>query len=134
LNLSRDFDNRLRHGLGFDPHILNGFTDNGFVDPSRVLMPADFNPQVFPAARGDDAETLAGSERGKPEVVLDGADVVERLTRLDRQQLVEHPFDCIERKGTRRELYLARRSDNVRTLARMKDERVSVCPNNGGEE
>ena len=67
-------------------------------------MPADLNPDVVAAARRNDAEGLARREGGRAEVVLHRADLVERLARLGRQQLVEHPFHGVQGERARREL------------------------------
>ena len=97
-------------------------------------MPSDFNPDVVAAASGDDAEALAWCEaRGHSEVVLHGADVVERLARFGRQQLVEHPFHRVEGERARCQLELARGSDHVRAFARMEDESVPIGANDRGQ-
>ena len=63
-----------------------------FVDPP----PANFGPNIVPAAGGNDRESLSGelSERGQ--LVLGGAELLQGLLRFDRQQLVHDADDGVE--------------------------------------
>ena len=67
-------------------------------------MATNLYPDVITAASGDDTEALPWSECGGSELVLHRADFIERLARLERQQLVEHSFHRVQRQGARREL------------------------------
>ena len=96
-------------------------------------MATNLYPDVITAASGDDAEALPWSERGGSQVVLHRTHFIERLARLERQQLAEHSFHRVERQCARRELRLACRGDDVRALTRVKDERVSIRANDGGQ-
>ena len=102
LELLRHFYDWLRLGLQCDGRNLNGR-----FDLNRLAMPANFNPDVVAAARRHDAEGLARREGGSAKVakiVLHRAHLVERLARLGRQQLVEHPFHGVQGERARRKL------------------------------
>ena len=121
--LLRDFDGR--HGLWYDFLHLNGDFD---------AMPADFNPDVLPAASRYDAEGLTRREGGRPKIVLHGANVVQYLARLEGQQLVEHPFHGFQGERTGRKVQVPCGGDDIRALARMKDERVPIGADDGGQQ
>src|SRR5690349_5337981 len=97
-------------------------------------MTADFDPDVVATAGRHHAEGLARREARRREIVLHSADLVQRLTRLGRQQLVEHALDRVERERARSKLELPCRRDDVGTLPRVEDERVSVGTNDGGQQ
>jgi hypothetical protein len=58
--------------------------------------------------------------------VLNGAKLVERILEFDRQQLGDDSGDRIERQSAACELHLARRRDDVRLVARVHDEGLTV--------
>jgi hypothetical protein len=64
-------------------------------------MPSNFDPDIIAAAGGDDAERLARGKRGRSEIVLDGAELVERPPGIGGQELVQHAFHRIKRQGAR---------------------------------
>ena len=66
--------------------------------------------------------------------MLNRSKLVERLAGIGREQLVQHAPDCVQRQRTGRKLQLASRRHDVRALAGMEDERVSIGANNGGQE
>jgi hypothetical protein len=73
-------------------------------DRNGFAMATNLYPDVITAASGDDAEALVWSERGSCKIVLHRTDFIERLARLEGEQLVEHAFHRVQRKGARREL------------------------------
>ena len=97
-------------------------------------MPAYFNPYVVAATGRNDAEAVTGRERGRAKVALHCADLPERVPCVGRQQLVEHPFDRVEGEGPRRELQLTGGRDDVRALAGVQDQRVSIRTNDGCQQ
>ena len=98
------------------------------------LATADFNPHIVTAARGDDREAFAGEGRLRRELVLDGAELVERVEHVLRKQLRDDAVDGVERQAFARELDLARGRDNVRLVARVHDKGFAVDADNRLEE
>ena len=96
-------------------------------------MTADFDPDVVATAGCHYAEGLARRKARRRKIVLHGADLVQRLTRFGRQQLVEHSPDRVERERARGKLELPCRRDDVGTLSCVEDERISVGSNDGSQ-
>jgi hypothetical protein len=92
----------------------------------RYPPPADFDPDIIAASCRDDSEMLAGEFRGRRQLVLNGAEFVERALQLGRQELADDPVHRVEGQATARQLDLARRRDDVRLLARMHHQRFAI--------
>jgi hypothetical protein len=58
--------------------------------------------------------------------VLDGAELVERILKFDGQELRDDSGYCVERQSAAGELHLARRRHNVRLVARVHHEGLTV--------
>src|SRR5207302_4211423 len=68
------------------------------------------------------------------ELVLNGAELVDRIEHILWQQLRDDAVDGVERQALARELDLARRRDHVRLVARVHDEGFAVDADNRLEE
>ena len=81
-------------------------------------MAPHFNPQVVSAARGDDGEMFAGELGDRRQLVLHGAELVERAVRFRRQQLLDDSVDGVKGQAAAGEIDLSRRRHDVRRRAR----------------
>ena len=90
----------------------------------------DFRPDVVAAARGDDREVLAGELGHRRELVLHGAELVQGVLQLRRQQLSDDPVDRFEREAAAREVHLSGGRHDVRLVAGVHDERFAIDPDN----
>src|SRR5688572_14602421 len=97
-------------------------------------MATNLDPDIVAAARRDGGEPFVREDSRDRQVVLNRAEVVERLSRLRRQQLGDHPGHRLESQRTRGNLGLSGWRNDIRALARMEDERVTVRTNNRGQE
>ena len=88
-----------RHAVVFDP------------------PPPHFRPHIVAPTRRHDRELLARKLGERGQLVLSGAEFLERLLRFDRQQLIHDADDGIERQAARREIDLPRRRHDVGLLA-----------------
>ena len=73
---------------------------------------------------------LARQCRNRRHLVLDRAELLERILRLDRQQLVQDARRGIDRQPLRGEVHLLGRRDDVRLLADVQDHRLAVETDN----
>ena len=64
------------------------------------------------------------------QLVLHGAELVERVLQLDRQQLGDDAVDRFERQAATRKIHLAGRRDDVRLVAGVHDQRFAVDADN----
>ena len=90
----------------------------------------DLGPDIVAAARGDDGEVLAGELGHRRQLVLDGAELLERVLQLGRQQLRDDAVDRFERQAAARQIHLAGGRDDVRLVAGVHDERFAVDADN----
>ena len=60
------------------------------------------------------------------QLVLNRAELVERVLNLDRQQLTDDAVDGFERQATARKLDLSRRRHDIRLVAGVHDHRLAV--------
>ena len=73
---------------------------------------------------------LARQRRNRRHLVLDRAELLERILRLDRQQLVQDARRGIDRQPLRGEVHLLGRRDDVRLLADVQHHRLAVETDN----
>src|SRR4029453_5766775 len=82
----------------------------------NLAMSADFDPDVVAAARRHHGESIAVIDRRVDELVLNGAQLVERAPQRVGQQLAQHAYHGVERENALRERRLAPWGNDVRTL------------------
>ena len=92
----------------------------------RHPAPPDLGPHIVAAARDDDGEVLAGEFRHRRQLVLDGAEFLERVLQLRRQQLIDDAVDGFEVQAAAAEIHLPGRRDDVRLVAGVHDQRFAV--------
>jgi len=114
-----------RHGHGSRHH-------NG--GRSRLPVTAHLDPDVVAPPGGNHRKTVPRAAHAAGQLVLDGPQLVERRAPLCRQQLAEHAGNGVERQRARRQLDGTRRRDHVRPLADVHHQRVTISPDDGGQE
>jgi len=92
------------------------------------------DPHVIAAARGNDREMLTGELRRRRQLVLDRAELVERILKLDRQELSDDAVDSLQCEAAACELNLARRRHHVRLVASVDHHCVAIDLDDGLEE
>ena len=100
----------------------------------RCPPASDFHPDVVAAARGDHGEMLVPKLCLRRHLVLNGAELVERLLGFSGQQLLDDARDCLERQHAGGEFHLPGRCNHVRLFADMDHEGVAVEPDDGLEQ
>ena len=98
-----------------------------------LAMPANFDPDVVAAARGNHREAFF-RHGGRRKLVLHSAKLVERTPRVAGQQLTKHADHGVEREHAGSDLGLPGRGHDVRPLASVQHQRVAVDANDCGEE
>ena len=89
---------------------------------------SNLDPDVVAAARDDDGKVLVGEIGTRRQLVLNRAEFIQRVLRLDRQQLLENAVHGLERQAARREVDLPGRRHHVRLLADVDHARLAVEP------
>src|SRR5204863_6375912 len=81
---------------------------------------------VVSTARGDDREAFAGEGRLRGELVLNRAELVERVEHVLRKQLLDDAVDGVEREAFAGQFDLAGWRNDVRLVARVHHEGFAV--------
>jgi len=92
----------------------------------RNAVAPHFHPQIVSAACGDDGEMFAGKLGNRRQLVLHGAELVERAVRFRRQQLLDDSVDRVKRQTAAGEIDLPGRRHDVRLVAGVHDQRFAV--------
>ncbi len=98
------------------------------------MTPANLDPDVVAAPGGDNRELLSGKLSRSGQLVLDGAELVERLLQLDGQKLRDDAVHGFEREPFAGQLHLAGRRHHVRFVAGMHHQRFPVDADDGLEQ
>ncbi len=97
-------------------------------------VPPDLDPDVIAAAGHHGGEPFVVSERRRRQVVFDRAQFVQNPPAVRRQQLREHPLHRVGRDRARRQMDGSRCGHDVRRFPYVHDQRITVRPDDGGQQ
>jgi hypothetical protein len=97
-------------------------------------VPAQFDPDVVATARRYDRETIARRGRAFVEFVFDRAHLAQRAQRVGREQLRQHALHGAEAEALLRELDWTAGGNDIRLLAHVQDEGITVTADDCGQE
>ena len=86
----------------------------------------NLDPDVVAAPCDDDRELLVVPTRLRGQLVLNRAELIQSVLRLERQQLFQNSIHRLEREAARREVHLTGRRHHVRLFADVDHARLAV--------